>query len=96
MKTSADIYSISPYFDPTIDVNLPYPKDFVKHNDRRPQEQDSEIPLIFEGQIDNGKLIQKFLPKQANIDKPLKQNNIKYLDSFIYSQVKRCTFCIHV
>ena len=81
MKTSTDISTINPDFDPSIDVTGAYQKGIVEPLYRRPLKHDLKILQTLVDQIDDGKLIHNFFPKQSDIDKLMKQIKRKLLDN---------------
>ena len=67
-KVSTDINSINPDYDLTININFPLQEEFVGPIYRRPSSKDLELPAFLADKIDDGKLVNKFLPKQSYID----------------------------
>ena len=60
-------------------MEVPFAEDTVEPVFKRPEMTDFEIPPVLEEMIPDGSLIDKHLPKQADIDKILTQINRKYL-----------------
>ena len=61
--------------DPELDTNFEENSPFqgvISETYQRPDKSYFQEPQELEGQIDAGRLIQKFLPKQADVDKILK------------------------
>ena len=60
-------------------MEVPFTEDVVEPVFKRPEVADFEIPPVLEEMIPDGSLIQKHLPKQADVEKILTQINRKYL-----------------
>ena len=65
--------------DPIHDLNTPFDDAFVEIEYRQPEPNDFVPPGKLTNSIGEGKVIHKVLPKQADVDKILKQINRKIL-----------------
>ena len=52
--------------------NSPYQEDVISEMYQRPDKSYFQEPLELQGLVSTGRLMQKFLPKQADVDKILK------------------------
>ena len=79
LKPPTVINSGHPNYEPNNNIRFPYQEGFLEPLHRRPSKQYLYLPSTLADQIDHVKLIYKFLPKQSDIDQPLKQINKKVL-----------------
>ena len=61
------------------DLNSPFDDALIELQYHKPEARDFWQPTLLSNQVDEGKVIQKALPKQMDIDKILKQINQKIL-----------------
>ena len=59
--------------------NSPYQKGVISEICQRPEKSYFQVPPEMQGLVSTGKLVQRFLPRQADIDKILKIIQRKFL-----------------
>ena len=70
MESKADT---SPRIDLEFKENSPYQEGIISKTYQRPDKSYFQEPNELENLVNTGRLVQKFLPKQADIDKILKR-----------------------
>ena len=66
-------------YDPLTDTDSPYDDALVEIEYRRPVDDDFTLPPSLEKQIEQGKLVKRDLPRQAEIDRVMRRTNCKVL-----------------
>ena len=70
---------IDAQYDPAIDLNSPYDEEAVEIEYQAPTEQDFTIPKTLQEQVNQNRLIHRFLPRQCDLDCLMKEINRKVL-----------------
>ena len=70
---------INPELNTGLEENSPFQEDEISETYKRPDKSFFQEPQELESLINTGRLVQKFLPKQADIDKVLKVIHRKVL-----------------
>ena len=68
---------MNPRIDFKFEENSPYQEGIIMETYQRPDKSHFQEPRELENLVNMGRLVQKFLPKQADIDKVLKLFNKK-------------------
>ena len=71
-KSSPGIEGINPNINFDFQGNSPFQKDVISEMFQRPDKSFFQEPTQLEDLIDRGNSVQKFLPKQTDIDRILK------------------------
>ena len=66
-------------YDPAIDLNSPYDDEVVEIEYRAPTKDDFLVPRNLEQQIDQDRVIHRFLPRPCDIDHLMREINRKIL-----------------
>ena len=72
MSESPENIDISPELNIDFEENSPFQEGVILETCQRPDKSFFQEPQELEGLVNTGKLVQKFLPKQADIDRILK------------------------
>ena len=70
---------IDAQYDPAIDLNSPYDEEAVEIEYRALTEQDFAVPQTLQEQVDQNRLIHRFLLRQCDLDHLMKEINRKVL-----------------
>ena len=83
-KIPGSLLDIDPELNADFEDNSPFQEVVISEMYQRPDKSYFQEPQQLESLINTGRLIEKFLPKQADIDKLLKSYKEKYLRVCIY------------